>query len=175
MLSSTEKRDEDQVVSRWVNPEKQDQTPPHNILMVDQLWIWRFTDTRGDKPVEYVISSFPDRAGVDIDPTAYDDNLRRTVLEPRDGRRPISGPNDLVFRILGACANVFDRCQDVKLLQFLQIFENSIGKVVSHDLYVWLEHSSDRPIRATRNVSSSNVFRIDPRSYIAYAKGSEGM
>ncbi|KAF2106882.1 hypothetical protein BDV96DRAFT_654214 [Lophiotrema nucula] len=125
MLSSTALRDEDQVVTRWANRDLPhgDQNVPHNILMVDQLWLWQFKDK---EDVEYVISSFPDRAGVD---TAYDDNLRQVVLEPRDGRRPISSSADLAFRIFGACSNVFDRGKNEELLRFIDAFEGSIGRV----------------------------------------------
>jgi hypothetical protein len=38
MLDNTKERDIDQVVSRWCQTVKSE--PRHNILMVDQLWLW---------------------------------------------------------------------------------------------------------------------------------------
>ena len=136
MLRSTKKRDQDQVVSRWAKKHlfghfprdlrrrlRFDEYPPHNILMVDQLWIWKFQK----EGIDYVVSCFPNSKGVN---TSKDDTLRDLVLDPSQDIAPIHSSLDLVYRIIGTCSNVFDRCQDTKELRFLQMFEESIGSAV---------------------------------------------
>jgi hypothetical protein len=80
MLPSTAYRDKTQVVSRYAKeyyPMRHYYYGPwgssHNILMVGQLWLWKFTKNK----IEYVVSCFPDRIGVD---ETRDDNLRELVL-----------------------------------------------------------------------------------------------
>lgn len=155
MLESTHERDIDQVVSRWAQNVKS--APNHNILMVDQLWLWigrdRNTAAPGEIEMEmlrrrdrssdrgrrqspnsnrtqYVVSCFPNRTGSgQVSHRALDD-LRLRVLNPNSQKRdPIRQPEDLVSRILETCCSVFDRMQDVEWLRFYQMFEDSVGTI----------------------------------------------
>jgi hypothetical protein len=152
MLESTADRDRDQVVSRWVQTETKDIR--HNILMVDQLWLWKSRPTRHDSRISesrdaktttntsqgseattnqlhksFIVTSFPNRSGAS--PKVKQDNLRVLVLDPISGKRDvIQNPQDLISRILEICCSAFDRLQEEDLLRFFQMFEYSIGSVV---------------------------------------------
>lgn len=152
MLESTADRDRDQVVSRWVQKEAKDIR--HNILMVDQLWLWMsrpttyaspISENHGAKttpntsqgseaattqpPQSFIVTSFPNRSRAG--PRMKQDNLRVLVLDPMSRKRDvISQPQDLISRILETCCSAFDRLQDEELLRFFQMFESSIGSVV---------------------------------------------
>src|ERR1700742_3147663 len=77
-------RDKDQVVARWA-VDRYKKT--HNILMVDQLWLWSF---RREDGIDIVISSFPDRTGVRCVGSMETDKLRDRVLDPiGNTRNPI--------------------------------------------------------------------------------------
>ncbi|KAF1965932.1 hypothetical protein BU23DRAFT_334788 [Bimuria novae-zelandiae CBS 107.79] len=155
MLESTHERDIDQVVSRWAQTVIQE--PRHNILMVDQLWLWvgqnrepaapgeiememlRRRDHSSDRAGErsphrhsehYVVSCFPNRIGSGQLSYRTLDDLRLRVLDPSSRKRdPIHQPEDLVSRILETCCSTFDRMQDVQMLRFFQMFEDSVGTI----------------------------------------------
>jgi hypothetical protein len=158
MLDNTKERDIDQVVSRWCQTVKSE--PRHNILMVDQLWLWsicerpstpgvadhKFTPRpKGEQSYvngregptaasqdRYVISCFPSRTGTGHLSHRTTDDLRLLVLDPsRQKRDPIRKPEDLISRIIETCCSVFDRLQDAEMLRFFQMFEDSIGSIVS--------------------------------------------
>jgi len=92
--------------------------------MVDQLWLWEFQDEDG---TDIIISSFPDRTGVNSRSSKSArsmDKLRDLILDPIGNmRNPVGSSIDLIFRIIATCSNIFDRCQEIELLQFLQAFE----------------------------------------------------
>ncbi|KAF2727552.1 hypothetical protein EJ04DRAFT_517173 [Polyplosphaeria fusca] len=127
MLPNTRRRDKDQVVTRWAHSKREE---IHNIIMVDQLWLWQFKDKDG---TDLIISCFPDRTGTqgkNTRNTKSMDKLRDLVLDPIGSvRNPVHSSTDLIFRIIATCSNIFDRCQEIELLQFLQAFEISIGRV----------------------------------------------
>ncbi|KAJ4305759.1 Glutamate--tRNA ligase mitochondrial [Kalmusia sp. IMI 367209] len=151
MLESTHERDIDQVVSRWAQNVRSE--PRHNILMVDQLWLWigqtpenappgelemeklrRRDHNRERSPdrskVQYIISCFPNRTGSGLVSHRTLDDLRLRILDPSSRKRdPIRRPEDLVSRILETCCSAFDRMQDVEMLRFFQMFEDSIGTI----------------------------------------------
>jgi hypothetical protein len=158
MLDNTKERDIDQVVSRWSQTVKS--APRHNILMVDQLWLWSTCQkpstpgvtesktgarTKSDQsyinghetPNEesqdrYVISCFPSRTGTGHHSHHTTDDLRLLVLDPsRRKRDPIRNAEDLTSRIIETCCSVFDRLQDAEMVRFFQMFEDSIGSIVS--------------------------------------------
>lgn len=163
MLEDTKERDIDQVVSRWAQTVKSEDR--HNILMVDQLWLWTTcqkpaTPSTLDTKVEsssqedqgylsgrrksgdeqrdcFVISCFPSRTGTGHLFNQTLDDLRLLVLDPnRRKRDPIRKPEDLISRILETCCSVFDRLQDVDMLRFFQMFEDSIGSIVSDKMSI---------------------------------------
>ncbi|KAI4660855.1 uncharacterized protein J4E79_005423 [Alternaria viburni] len=156
MLDNTKERDIDQVVSRWAQNMKSEAR--HNILMVDQLWLWsthqkpspykaqdKVSEIRtnreqmgvnnGSKLDEepqdhYVISCFPSRTGTGQHAHRVMDDLRLLVLDPTHRKRhPIRKPEDLTSRILETCCSVFDRLLDAEPLRFFQMFEESVGTI----------------------------------------------
>ncbi|KAF2095135.1 hypothetical protein NA57DRAFT_79621 [Rhizodiscina lignyota] len=143
MLENTQSRDTDQVASRWARNEL-GQGVPHNILMVDQLWLWVIRAKDKSKSIpDIVVSSFPDRtsypdtAGL---PPNKDDNLQWNVLNDRpEQRNPIRTTMDLVSQIVATCSNIFDRTQNAALLKFLEFYEASIGKVMDAETQVFKE------------------------------------
>ena len=160
MLDNTKERDMDQVVSRWAKHMKSEAR--HNILMVDQLWLWSThqkplpykaydkapeirtnreqvginnASKRDEEPQDhYVISCFPSRTGTGQHAHRIMDDLRLLVLDPTHRKRyPIRKPEDLTSRILETCCSVFDRLLDAEPLRFFQMFEESVGTIVSFE------------------------------------------
>lgn len=131
MLNDTSFRDKDQVVSRWVRRQDQPRNQrlkankSHNILMVDQLWLW-FIKGQGNEP-DTVITSFPSHQGAD---STVADYYARKVLEEQD-RDPVSSTSELIARIMTVCCSTLNRHQDMPSTQFLQFFESAIGEAVS--------------------------------------------
>jgi len=143
MLSNTDKRDGDQVVSRWACNVRDELV--HNILMVDQLWLWMVdkevpydqddppgTETSAVPMCDYVVSCFPGRTGAgDSTQKRWTDDLRQAVLLPRNKQRdPVLQSEDLVLRILATCFDGFDRLQSSESVRFFNIFEDTIGAIV---------------------------------------------
>ncbi|OJD31678.1 ankyrin repeat protein [Diplodia corticola] len=125
MLKDTSYRDRTQVVSRCAKLEWQD-SPDHNVLMVDQLWLW-FLKGKDGKP-DTIITSFPSREGATYPQSTREaDDLQGTILDPTD-RKCISESTDLVSRILSVCCNAFDRHQHLESINFLYFFESAIGR-----------------------------------------------
>jgi hypothetical protein len=149
MLPSTLNRDKDQVVSRWAkrkskrakerlgnNPNcRKNATVQHNILMVDQLWLWRIHGRDKSEP-DIVITCFPSRKGVQAQTQAQTsrevDNLQENILQNRNihQRGLIKGTSDLVSRILTECCQTLDRHQHLQTVDFLQMFQSTIGETV---------------------------------------------
>ncbi|KAK2801417.1 hypothetical protein FQN51_005311 [Onygenales sp. PD_10] len=96
----------------------------HNMLMVDQLWLWIIIGGPG-KP-DTVISCFPNRQGEDSEDA---DDLRTQVLNRPKGSTAITTTGELVSRIIATCSGAFHRSQKAEMLQFAQYFESSIGRV----------------------------------------------
>jgi Mg2+ and Co2+ transporter CorA len=148
MLESTQERDDDQVVTRWAA--KKGLEDLHNILMVDQLWLWTLsqgdelqsrerkgqegdnidkTESNERHKSKFVISCFPSRTGASHTHRTMDD-LRRLVLDPHRRRRnPVRKPEHLISRILETCLSIFDRLQKIPELHFFQMFEDSVGSI----------------------------------------------
>lgn len=124
MLSNTKKRDEDQVVYRHTKRTNKNKDP--KIVMVDQLWLW-VIPAGGQYKSDIVISSFPQ--GWRQDPFDKSSLLESILNYPE--RPPITSGFDLCSLITTRCANIFDRSRAPEDLQLLEIFEISIGKVVS--------------------------------------------
>jgi len=158
MLEDTRKRDADQVVTRWA--ETQLGKPHHNILMVDQLWIWVIKG-KDDQP-DRVISCFPEREGRG---SGLLDDLQRNVLHHNaDKRQPITSAAELVARIVTTCSDIFGWSQEAELVRFLHFFEATVGRV------------GDIEIKLLSNFgkSSENLHRLDDNHY-QYAKEKDKM
>ncbi|KAI9644764.1 hypothetical protein NHQ30_006791 [Ciborinia camelliae] len=121
------RRDSDQVVSRYAKNDSDIGKDDHNILMVDQLWIWYIQGKSGSQEPDTVITSFPNRQGAKISVDL--DDLRRQVLAKKNhkSRGVISSATDLITRVIEVCSGTLDRHQHVKTLQFVQMFEATIG------------------------------------------------
>ena len=117
---STEDRDEDQVVWRYTR----DKGREKKLFMVDQLWLWILSD-------DLIVTSFPQRwEQPKNDPL----NVLNGIVEEMSSktRPPVKSVYDLAVLITGRCIGVFDRhsIHDGDY-QFLDMFESSIGEVVS--------------------------------------------
>ena len=128
MLYDTRQRDDDQVVTRWARTHLQKEH--HNILMVDQLWLWVIAGDPDQGVPPSVVSCFPERQGVESGPL---DNLRSNIMRSRHGNHqpilPVRTTADLVSRIIATCSDVFSWSQKEELVRFLHFFEATVGKV----------------------------------------------
>jgi hypothetical protein len=155
MLEDTSYRDRTQVVSRWNNATYRLKTKrgirsteskvntlrsnresklqslrtgrdvKHNILMVDQLWMWIIPDAE-DSSFYNIITCFPPREGAN--PCGFDD-LQRNVLDDRH-HDLFYDKKQLISRIISLCMNTLDPHQQEESLQFLKFFESAVGNVV---------------------------------------------
>jgi hypothetical protein len=134
-LPNTEERDKDQVVSRYYNkfPKLTRVT-----TMVDQLWLWVLVGTDGR--ADTVISSFPQRtigrssrSFDDPDPYGWTDVLRNVLLHIRAEQSSVKTAYDLAGVIASECSRAYLNTSNTQSreLQFAEIYESSIGDVVS--------------------------------------------
>ena len=117
---STEDRDEDQVVYRYTRDKEKEE----KVFMVDQLWLWIL-----DK--DLIITSFPQRwEQPKNDPL----NVLDGIIEDMSSKTqpPVKSVYDLAILVTARCSGVFDRHRlGDEEYQFLDMFESSIGEVVS--------------------------------------------
>jgi hypothetical protein len=154
MIEDTQFRDQSQVVSRWnhtTNLLQREQVPKnalgydagrlrsrsrvptwsiaqikHNILMVDQLWLWLIPDE--SKEFFNIITCFPTRDGALPDDTI--DNIQDMILDERESLM-LDDVTQPILKILSVCLDAFDPHQQRDSLQFLKFFESAVGYAVS--------------------------------------------
>lgn len=159
MLKDTAYRDKTQVVSRWAKrtwPENND----HNIIMVDQLWLWFLGGSNGNP--DTVITSFPSRQGAKFNhehegsawDTSSQDDIERIILKDKN-RDSIGHTTDLVSRILSVCCNSFNPHEHLEPLNFLQSFESTVGKLVRYLFQIYLPSSF-----SCQEEDESRLFRL---------------
>ena len=140
MLDDTADRDADQVVSRW-SPSR-DPECPHNILMVDQLWLWatceghpgthgkgmerknldqatlpsddQASESTNKKPRQhYVITSFPSRHG-SCPPCDWEHDYRRTHDDLRQlVLDPVSRERNAIVKTEDLVSRILETCCSV--------------------------------------------------------------
>lgn len=124
---STDDRDTDQVVYRYTRDKRQGR----KVFMVDQLWMWIIGK-------DLIITSFPQRWK---QPKSDPLNVLDGIIRDMNSKTcpPVNSVHDLATLVTGRCCGVFDRHQlgDEKF-QFLDMFESSIGKIVSLCLDRWV-------------------------------------
>lgn len=139
-LKDTNSRDTDQVVSRYQRQNSADNTPV--TTMVDQLWLWVLVG--GDGRADTVISCFPHRSmgpcpkllspAGDPDSSYLTDVVENIWLHIRTEPSSVKTAYDLAGIIASKCSRVYLRAPNSKMvqgvLQFLEIYESSIGNVV---------------------------------------------
>ena len=150
MLADTANRDADQVVARRAKKEHHEnrgvysestdgstENFEYNILMVDQLWLWFIRPASDSKDLPIVITSFPSRQGVKGKNTRIIDNLRGNVLQSLPGhtQETILSPGSLISQILTVCCRTLDRHQHIRSMQFMQLFQSTVGGAVSFQNY----------------------------------------
>lgn len=124
MLPDTMKRDTDQMVTRWARDWLNH--PRHNILMVDQLWLWVIKGDKTKNCPDTVISCFPNREGHE---SASLDDLKRSVLNGDvESRDPIVKIADLVSRITAVCCGVFEWTSESEMVHFYEMFAATVGR-----------------------------------------------
>jgi hypothetical protein len=158
MLEDTRERDADQVVTRWA--ERRLGKAHHNILMVDQLWIWVIKGSGGQS--DRVVSCFPERQGHG---SGFLDDLQRNVLNHNtDKRQPIKSADDLVARIVLTCSDIFGWSQGSELVRFLHFLEATVGRL------------GDVEIKLLNNFgkSSESLHHLDD-NHFQYAKEKDNM
>jgi hypothetical protein len=114
------------------NTHSRENVAPHNILMVDQLWLWYFKSPEGSGIPDTLITSFPSREGVKMMESGAVDNLQASVLRNQNihSRNPILTAAELISRIISVCCRTLDRHQHLKSVEFLQMFQSTIGDTV---------------------------------------------
>lgn len=123
-LSNTKEKDCDQVVGRWAKDHNREQI--HNILMVDQLWLWFI---QVDGVPDCVLTCFPDRFGIE---SQEFDELRSNILASKD-RQPVEDFKDLIMQTLQACLRTFEPPKQAPFVDVLAMFQGTVSKLTSVD------------------------------------------
>ncbi|KAH8896972.1 hypothetical protein GQ53DRAFT_713785 [Thozetella sp. PMI_491] len=113
----TSDRDKDQVVSKYCHKHHLE----GRMLMVDQLWLWVI---RGD----LVVTCFAERWE---QPKADPLNVLNTVIEGINAEPFVTSVYQLAMLISSYCCNIFDRPRVDQAYQFLDMFENSTGRMIN--------------------------------------------
>ena len=164
---STESRDEDQVVFRYTRDHKPYE---RKVFMVDQLWLW----TLGS---DLIITSFPQRWEQPKDDPL---NVLDGIIADMDSktRPPVKSVHHLATLITGRCSGVFDRHRlGGEHYQFLDMFESSIGEVVSHTIGTPLhanQQADKQGDRAFQKVQQ-RFRRCCPMAYTSTAEGASSV
>ena len=202
MLSDTRDRDSDQVVTRRARKEagefKTDissgerpmdrflsssgsgggttslKVLRHNILMVDQLWLWCVKAPKESGQPDILITSFPSREGVRTKDSRTVDDLQASILRISNqtihSRSPIFSTRDLISRVINVCCKAMEKTQDLQSVEFFQMFQSTIGDAVSKMI-----QSNDTTLftqgdRSTNKRCSLRNFETSQTNYIASTK-----
>jgi hypothetical protein len=130
-LKDTWKRDRDQVVSRYQEGES---VQLKVLTVVDQLWLWVLPGA-GDRS-DTVISCFPHRdiqeKPNDPDEKDFTNVLSHIKFDLLSNSHSINSIYDLAQLIVGRCSRAYLETRSMKRkLQFREIYENTIGNIVS--------------------------------------------
>jgi hypothetical protein len=161
-LEDTEKRDKDQVVSRY---QKKFPDETRVTTMVDQLWLWVLVGINGR--TDTIITCFPQRTTLrssnsnilrskDPDPNGLTDVLRNILLHMLAEPSSVKTVYDLAGVITSECSRAYlNIASNQNILQFSEIYESSIGAVVSTfnyfsqntTLMTFKDKTRNRPLR----------------------------
>lgn len=144
---NTKARDDDQVVWRYQDRLLKDHRDPrpqggrdhHDILMVDQLWVWVFGP-------QLIVTCFPQGWQ---HPRKKTPGLLNSILEdlnPRSGR-PVLNVYELAVRIVGHCLAACDRSAERhEKLNYLDMFSLSVGTAMDAEVNTFkqFKDASDR-------------------------------
>jgi len=189
MIEDTTYRDRTQVVSRWniapnrPKPKRPSRYPEsrfgnfrsnresklnmrvgrdvkHNILMVDQLWLWVIPDS--ENHFFNIITCFPSREG--STPSNVDD-LQQNVLDDRHYDLFLD-KKQLVSRILSLCLNALDPNQAEESLQFLKFFESAVGNAEEEESRLFRKFRHDAKKLYSLHEGTRYPYIIIPLPYL---------
>lgn len=142
-LLSTEKRDSDQVISRYQDRHNDEsRKTPRIITMVDQLWLWVLVGPDGR--ADTVITSFPapqcqrlkhnpgNLKNQNPDHNGATNVLSNILLHLLEEPGAVRTPYDLAGLIATECSKVYLNTADTRTpeVRFSEIYESSIGDIV---------------------------------------------
>lgn len=107
----------DQVVGRWQT--SSEGTEDHNILVVDQIWMWVISSYEDSVP-DIVITSFP------IDKREH--GLSKKIFSL--GHEPHSA-SDVVMHLIESVTEIYSETADPVLADLVGIFGRAVDKMVS--------------------------------------------
>lgn len=134
-LKDTSARDSQQVVSRF---QKANSLNPRVLTVVDQLWMWVLVGADGH--ADKVITCFPQICSSQDDmPNSDRDVLQQIKTHLQTEPTSVKTAYDLAGLIASKCSRAYlDLGSRDRRLQFSEIYEMSIGEVVSVQLGVGL-------------------------------------
>jgi ankyrin repeat protein/Mg2+ and Co2+ transporter CorA len=166
---NTRARDDDQVVWRYQDSQQNDSRNQgqhsgrgeHDILMVDQLWIWVFGP-------QLIVTCFPQGWQ---HPSKKTPALLSNILEglnPRSGR-PVLNIHELAVRMVGHCLAACDRTAERHdKLNYLDMFSSSIGTAMDKEVNTFkrFKSESDRAAKWLTRPTPEHVLEngVKPRS-----------
>jgi hypothetical protein len=174
-LENTEKRDGDQVMSRFCSSNSDLFGEDVAITMVDQLWLWILPGY--DKQPDTVLTAFPCNPDPDstdsadcIDwskrSTSYNrektnvcENIKHYLEEFPDS---VEAAHELATIVTRECSKVYlHHMSSEKILQFREIYENSISNIVSTSAnQICAPYLTVSCVRSTKRPSCSRALSI---------------
>jgi hypothetical protein len=130
----------------------------HNILVVDQLWLW-FIEGQSNEP-DTVITSFPSHQGTN---SIMADYYASKVLKEQN-RDTVSSTPELIARIMSCCCSTLNRHRDMPSTQFLQFFESAIGDAVSVSVFLTNFFFAISDAKTTQEEQETKQYRLFRRT-----------
>ncbi|KAM0718424.1 hypothetical protein Q7P37_005494 [Cladosporium fusiforme] len=161
---NTRARDDDQVVWRYQDRLLEDLPRPevskcrdeHDILVVDQLWMWVFGP-------QLIVTCFPQGWQ---HPRRKTPALLSSILEdlnPRSGR-PVNNVHELAVRIVGHCLAACDRSAERHgKPNYLDMFDSSVGTAMDEEVNTFKRFKTESD-RAAQRLDRSLTDNDDDRS-----------
>ncbi|KAI3320968.1 hypothetical protein HD806DRAFT_504125 [Xylariaceae sp. AK1471] len=132
-LSTTDKRDQDQTVTRY---QQRFEEESKVTAMVDQLWMWVLVGAPGR--ADTIITCFPSKDGTEDpsepDPDGFTDVFQNVMLYVLCEPQAVKTAYDLAGVIALSCSRVFlGPSRARKILQFSEVYESAISEIVNKE------------------------------------------
>lgn len=175
---NTRARDDDQVIWRYQDSQKDDSRnqgqhsarDEHDILMVDQLWIWVFGPG-------LIVTCFPQAWQ---HPAKKTPALLSNILEglnPRSGR-PVLSVHELAVRVVGHCLAACDRSSERReKLSYLDMFSSSIGTAMDKEVNTFkrFKNEADQAAQSLNRPTSEQISEIGVEQKSKQGQSSQDM
>lgn len=164
-LPNTDERDRDQTVLRHFRKQKPSEEDFRPVLtMVDQLWMWVLPEIGRSPPT--VITAFPQRCNRMTSSTSKNMTVLIANIIERARELAVRTHGELAEVIASECSRIYlDATSDRKPpIQFLEIYNTSIGEIVSTVFLPSSHHTNSIILQTDRETERFKDFQQNIRS-----------